>query len=342
MKKLSVILLSLSIIFSFSGCTSNNVSQYKSVVKENQKKVVRLASAGTSNFMGELPGIAQENKYIDEELKNIGYEVEYTNFPKAGPAVNEAFVAGSIDFAFYGDLPPVVLKSKGQDVKIIGIQNSSLNMDLIVQNDSDIKSVKDIKGKKIIVGKGTVYQQYFGNLIKANGIDEKDVEILNVVAEGESTFLSKSADGYVVTDAMAQKLAKGGNGRIIATTIDQPDFANQAVLVGRTNYIKENSEVPVALLKALLRAKEFAIKNSEEAYKIMAKSGYSDDIIKKSYGYDNGQFKFFNIGITDESINKLKNLNKFLLEQNLISKDANIDELVDNSYYEKALNELGK
>lgn len=342
MKKISAILLSLSIIFSFAGCANDKVSQDKTEAKENPKKIVRLASATTSNFMGELTGIAQENKYIDEEFKKIGYGVEYINFPKAGPAVNEAFVGGSIDFAYYGDLPPVVLKSKEQDIKIIGIPNSALNMDLIVQNDSDIKSVKDIKGKKIIVGKGTVYQQYFGNLIKANGIDEKDVEILNVVAEGESTFLSKSADGYVVTDAMAQKLAKSGNGRIVATTVDQPEFASQSVLVGRTDYIKENPEVPVALLKALLRAKEFAIKNSEEAYKVMAKSGYSEDIIKKSYGYDNGQFKFFNVEITSESINKLKNLNKFLREQNLISKDVNIDELVDNTYYEKALNELKK
>ncbi|EHI97194.1 ABC-type transporter, periplasmic subunit family 3 [Clostridium sp. DL-VIII] len=332
----------LSFLFSLAGCTKSNVSQNNAEARGSEKKVVRLGSATTSNFMGELPGIAQENKYIDEELKKIGYEVEYINFPKAGPAVNEAFVGGSIDFACYGDLPPVVLKSKGQNIKIVGIPNSSLNMDLIVQNDSDIKSVKDIKGKKIIVGKGTVYQQYFGNLVKANGIDEKDVEVLNVVAEGESTFLSKSADGYVVTDAMAQKLAKGGNGRIVATTVDQPEFASQSVLVGRTDYIKENSEVPVALLKALIRAQDFAKKNPEEAYKVMAKSGFSEDIIKESYGYDNGQFKSFNIEITDESINKLKNLNKFLYEQNLISKNVNIDELVDNSYYEKALNELGK
>jgi sulfonate transport system substrate-binding protein len=342
MRRVSAIVLILSFIFSFVSCSSNNTSKNKAEGKENEKKIVRLGSAGTSNFMGELPGVAQENKYIDEELKKIGYEVEYINFPKAGPAVNEAFVGSSIDFAYYGDLPPVVLKSKGQDIKIIGISNSSLNMDLIVQNDSDIKSVKDIKGKKIIVGKGTVYQQYFGNLIKANGIAEKDVELLNVVSEGESTFLSKSADGYIVTHLMAKKLEKAGSGKIIATSIDQPEFASQGVIVGRTDYIKENPQVPVALLKAILRAKEFAIKNPDEAYKIMAKLGYTEDIVKESYGYDNGQFKFFNVEITDDSIKKLKNLNHFLLEQSLISKDVNINELVDNSYYKKALDELRK
>lgn len=342
MKKLNAILLSLSIIFSLTGCTSNNVPQDHTAAKEDQKKIVRLGSATTSNFMGELPGIAQENKYVDEELKKIGYEAEYNNFPKAGPAVNEAFVSGSIDFAYYGDLPPVVLKSKGQDIKIVGITNSSYNMDLIVQNNSDIKSVKDIKGKKIIVGKGTVYQQYFGDLIKENNMDEKDVEVLNVVSEGESTFLSKSADGYITNDAMAQKLVEGGNGRIVATSKEQPEFASQTVLVGKTDYIKNNPEVPVALLKALIRAKEFAVKNPDEAYTILAKSGFSEDIVKKSYGYDDGQFNFFNIGITDDSIKKLKNLDNFLLEQNLISKDVDIDELVDNSYYEKALNELKK
>jgi sulfonate transport system substrate-binding protein len=168
------------------------------------------------------------------------------------------------------------------------------------------------------------------------------VEVLNVVSEGESTFLSKSADGYIVSDTMAKKLEKAGSGKIVATSIEKPEFSSQAVLAGRTDYIKENPQVSVALIKALLRAKDFAIKNPEEAYKIMAKSGYQKEIVKESYGYDNGQFKFFNIEITDDSIKKLKNLNNFLREQNLISRDVNIDELVDNSYYKKALDELKK
>lgn len=343
MKKIVITtILVLQLIFSLIGCGMNSQAS-NSVNKENiDNKIVRLASAGTQNFMGELAGIAQENKYIEEELDKIGYKVEYINFPAAGPAINEAFVGENIDFASYGDLPPVVLKSKGIDISIIGITNSNYNLDLIVQGDSEINSVKNIKGKKIIVGKGTIYQQYFDRLIKSNDIDEKDVEVINAVADAQSTFLSKNVDGYIASDIAARLLIKQGNAKIVATTLDNPEFTSQTVLVGRNKYIKDNPEVPVALMKALIRAKEFACSNSDEAYKIFSKVGVSEDIIKESYGYDDGKFQYFSLDVDNNSIKKLNELNDFLFEKKLIDKKSSIDELVNNSYYKKALQELGK
>ncbi|ADL53174.1 ABC transporter substrate-binding protein [Clostridium cellulovorans] len=341
-KVIATILILATSTLALVGCGQKQESNVKKQGDTSSQKVVRLGSATTSNFLGELAGVAQDKKFIEEELEKKGYKVEYINFPAAGPAVNEAFVGGSIDVAHYGDLPPTVLRSKGQDVKILAITNNEYNMDLVVQPDSDIKFVEDIKGKKIIVGKGTIYQQYFGNIIKEHGVSEKDVEVLNVVAEAQSTFSSKNADGYVTSHVIAQKLVKEGLGRIVISSVDKPEYANQTVFVGKTAYIKENPDVPVAIIKALLRAKEFVIKNPEESYKIMAQAGYPVEAIKEAYSYDKGKFNFFTLDIDEGSVAKLKNLNKFLREQNLTAKDVNVDDFVDNSYYEKALEEFNK
>lgn len=334
-KSISLIILVISLF----GCEQNSKNEDDSI---NNDKVVRLASASTQDFMGELSGIAQEKKYFDEELEKIGYKIKYVNFPAAGPAINEAFVGESIDFANYGDLPPVVLKSKGIDISTIAITNSQYNMDLIVQNNSNINSVEDIKGKKIIVGKGTIYQQYFGRLMKEHALNENDIEVVNAVADAQSTFLSKSADGYIVADAQARILVNQGDARIVESTMNKPEFSSQLVLIGRNKYMKNNPDVPVALLKALIRAQDFARSNEEESYKILANSGISEDIIKESYGYDNGKFEYFGLSINEDSVKKLNELNNFLYEKKLIDKKVDINSFVDNSYYEKALKELEK
>jgi sulfonate transport system substrate-binding protein len=344
-RKIGAIILGIGILASSIGCANNSgeVSAKEDVSANNEKKVVRLASATTGKNLGEVPGIAQEKKYYDEELEKIGYSIEYVNFPAAGPAVNEAFVGKSIDLAVYGELPPVILKSKGVEVSIIGTTNSSLNFTIVVQPNSSIKSVQDLKGKKVIVGKGTVYQQYFEKLIKENSIDQKGIEIINSVAEAQSTFLSKNADAYVTVDSAAKILITAGNAKsLVSTTTDSKELSSQAVLVGRNEYLKENPEVAVALIKAQLRAWDFLKKNPEEGYKEFSKTGIPIELIPSIYDYDGRNFDYFSPEITELTKKKLKATSDFLLGQGLIAKEVKPDDIVDTQYYEKAIKEYNK
>ncbi|MGG7177849.1 ABC transporter substrate-binding protein [Clostridium paraputrificum] len=336
------IILSLVIvsIFSLISCRKSSSTQNNENNINKGNKIVRLATATTNAVIGGVGGVAQEKKFIEDELSKIGYEVKYINFPAAGPAINEAFVSEEIEFADYGNLPPVVLKSKGVDISIIGVTDTNVVIDLLVQKDSNIKSVNDLKGKKVIVGKGTIYQQYFNNLIKRNGVEVKDIEVINSVAEAQSTFLSKSVDAYITSSIGAKLLEGQGNGKIIESSLNTPELSSETVLVGRNKYIKENPKVAVALLKAYIRAQEFARNNSNEAYKIFSNVGVDEGIIRDIYGVDNGKFENFTIEISQDTQKKIKNLSTFLKDEGLISKDINVDELIDNSYFEKAKKEL--
>lgn len=345
MKKKISIVLSIALTFALIiiGCSSKNNTNKTDSSNENIKKVVRIGFFGQNNILADYGtgDIAQQKKYFEEELGKIGYEPEYVPFPAGGPAINESFVSQNLDFAIYGDLPSIVLKSKGIGVSLIGITCNSLNLDLVVSSNSSINSIEDIKGKKIIVGKGTIAQNYFQHLIDANNIKISDVDVVNAGGDSTSTFLSGSVDGLVTNDTTSQKLVKDNSAKIIASTVDKQEWSSQNVVVVRDDYAKDNPDVPVAFLKALIRGKDF-IKNTEdknEIYKILD-SGMGEEITKKALSFDGEKFDFVGVEINSNSIDKLKDLNKFLLDQKLINNSVDIDKYINKTYYDKAVKEL--
>ncbi|MFW2499843.1 MULTISPECIES: ABC transporter substrate-binding protein [Clostridium] len=339
-KLFMVVSVAMTVMMAMTGCSlQNNTAKTNNSSNESTKKVVNIAYGGTSGHMPHLAEIAKQNKYFEEELSKIGYEPNYLSFSGAGPEVNEAIVSNKVDVAFYGDLPAIILKSKGVGISLVGINNSNTNMNLIVPKDSKITSVKDIKGKKIIVLKGTVTQNYFQHLIDANNIKINELEVVNAAKDANSAFLSGSVDGYVATDIVAEKLVQDNSAKVIDSTINNPQWSSQATVISRDEFAENNPEAQVAVLKALIRAKAYAKENNEEAYK-MLDSGFGESSTKRIYDIDGGKFDFFSVDVTDYSINKLKDLNNFLLDQKLISTSVDINRFINKSYYEKAVQEL--
>lgn|GEM_PF-121287 len=319
--------------------SQNNISGANS---NTEKKTVTLALAQESNELSGIWRLADKKKYIEEELGKVGYQLEVLGFAAAGPAVNEAFVSGKIDLAYYGNLPPVVLKSKGIDVSIVSIGDSQVNFSVIVPAHSDIKTIKDLEGKKVIVGRGTILDEYWGNLVKTYGIDVSKVKIINDVANANSTFVSGNADAYVIVDSAAHLINKQFPIKFIeSTATSHPEFASQIVLAAAGRFAKEHPEVITAMLKAYIRAYDYAVENREEAVQTFASNSTPIDIVEKIYSKESN-FSNLDGDIEEADKARLIKLNQFLLEHNYIEKSADINTLIDSSFFEQAKKELGK
>src|SRR5690349_6454052 len=86
---------------------------------DDKPSVIRIGfpNAGTGGRPlggGSYPHNAHHLRAIDEEFKADGIKIEWKFFPGAGPALNESFANGLVDFAFgHGDLPVIVGRSTG-------------------------------------------------------------------------------------------------------------------------------------------------------------------------------------------------------------------------------------
>lgn len=321
--------------------TSESVA--KEVDKEDNLKELRLALTTENNDLSGILLLAEQQDYLKEELEAVGYKLKVYGFAQAGPAINEAFAGKSIDLAIYGNLPPLVLKSNGVDVSVVAMNDSELDQCIVIPEDSEIKSVKDLKGKTVISGKGTILEEYFRKILQANDLKYEDINVINDVATATATFTSGNADALVMSHTQALLINKQFPIRFIESTTDShEELASQLVLVARNEFLQDHPDVMTAFLKAYIRGYQYALDNKEEAFDAFVNDKVSRDIVEDIYGSKEKVFSNLSAEITEKDITRLQEVDTFLLENGLISKNVDLKEFVNDSFYKEALKEVGK
>lgn len=109
--------------------------------------------------------------------KTLPFTVEYANFV-GGPAVLEAFRAGTADVAPVGDVPPIHAAATGQQVPIILAREvKPSSMSLATSPGTTIGSLQDLRGKKIAYAEGTAQQVVVLRALQNAGLSTDDVEL---------------------------------------------------------------------------------------------------------------------------------------------------------------------
>ena len=301
------------------------------------QKTVKLGFPGTNNVFQGLLGVAQNKRCIDEELELIGYNIEFVSFSGMGPAVNEALAGSKIDLAIYADFPGIIAKSRGVNIDLLGIPENKVHASVVVKRDSPIASIKELRGKKVGFTKGTFVQKFFLRLLTDHGLTGKDVELIDLNSDLQAALVSGNVDALVLIQSqalqltMVQKVAKE-----LANSIRNPSQSSQFVFVGAHSFVKNNQEVVVAVNKGLLRTKDFFRINPKYCYQAITKSGMELEVVREIFQQEAPDFDLFTIGITEDSIKRLDETQKFMVENGLIEKKFDTAKWADNSYYEKA------
>ncbi|MBP7860005.1 ABC transporter substrate-binding protein, partial [Patescibacteria group bacterium] len=135
----------------------------------------------------------------------------------------------------------------------------------------NIKSPKDLKGKKIAVEMGGMGEYLLYDFFSKNKIEFSDVEVVNLNAEEASiAFIENKVDSAVTYEPHLSKAVEKGNGEKIYTSAMSPNLIID-VLVSKTKYSDSNHEKISAFVRSYFKAVDFIEKYPEEAYRIGAK-----------------------------------------------------------------------
>lgn len=333
-KRIAATLLTAVVISTgLTACQSKQASNAGNTV-EGETKVVRIGSSGTDGTATDAALIAQKLGYFDEELEKAGYKPEYIGFTGAGPAMNEALASGSLDIALYGDLPAITAKSSGIDTKIFASYNSNYPFAVLAGRNSGITSVKDLKGKKVAVGFGTVPYEYLSKLLEKNGLSINDIEVVNTSTDGPTMLASNQVDAVVTADTAVRIYEQKGIGTALISSKDDEDISGLLVASTTSKYISSDRNAVVAVVKALNRAYEYAGANPDDTLEKLVTNNYNKELL--SVTYSDRSFSYYNPEITDNVKTRITSAKKFALDNKLITKDINIDELIDSSIYKDA------
>ncbi|MET9544548.1 aliphatic sulfonate ABC transporter substrate-binding protein [Streptomyces sp. NPDC006627] len=202
-----------------------------------------------------------------------GTEAKYSQF-NAGPSEIEALNAGSIDIGWIGPSPAIngYTKSAGKNLRIIG-GSASGGVKLVV-DPKKIKSLDDVKGKKIATPQlGNTQDVAFLNWVAEQGWDvdaqsgKGDVSVVRTDNKiTPDAYKSGSIDGAWVPEPTASKLVAEG-GKVLLDEADLwPDkkFVITNIIV-KQSFLDEHPKVVEAVLRGAVRTNAWIEKNPDKA-----------------------------------------------------------------------------
>lgn len=174
-----------------SGCADSSAAADE---EEPDAALASKVPAGTSLKIASYQG-AEQLRFKLAKLGDLPFKVSSWANIGAGPDVINAFRAGSLDVGNNAGIPPIQAAYQGYDAKIVAINiTRKPNYVFATEPDSDIRSVKDFKGRKLAFSQGQAQGVVLLRALKKAGISYDDVELVPLTS---NQFLTALQSGQV-------------------------------------------------------------------------------------------------------------------------------------------------
>lgn len=261
---------------------------------------------------------------LETRLAEQGIKVQWTEFP-GGPQLLEGLNVGSIDFGVTGETPPVFAQAAGADLVYVANEPPAPTSEaILLPKDSPIKSVAELKGRKVALNKGSNVHYLLVRALEENGLKYSDIQPVYLPpADARAAFERGAVDAWVIWDPYQAAAEKQLHAR---TLVDARGLADnhQFYLATRT-YAKEHPQVLTTLVEEVRSVGEWSQKNPEQVTEQVAPLlGLPADITLtavKRQGYG-AQF------ITPEVVAKQQKIADAFTQLKLIPKALSIKDVV--------------
>jgi sulfonate transport system substrate-binding protein len=154
---------------------------------------------------------------LEQRLAAQNIAVKWTEFP-AGPALLEGLNVGSIDFGTVGEAPPIFAQAAGANLVYVGNEPPSPASEaLVVPQHSTVRSVAELKGKKVALNKGSNVHYLLVKVLEKAGVDYRAVQTVFLPpAEARAAFERGAVDAWAIWDPFLAAAEKQLGARVLA------------------------------------------------------------------------------------------------------------------------------
>lgn len=206
-----------------------------------------------------------------------GLDIEPRAFT-TGVELFQALVGGSLDVLTTGGvLSNFPARGQGKVFLINDLEHATGQ--IWVNADSGINSVKDLKGKKIALTRGTTAHNLVHQALKSVGMDSTtDVEILNQRMSDAVTGFIAGAVPAVATwvPFNVQIKAKAPKARLLVDASAYPAGTIVDGWAARNDFYEKQKDVLKKIIRAWVPANDFLVNKPQEALKILHQKNYSE------------------------------------------------------------------
>ena len=249
-----------------AGCGGDSGSK-----SGGEKQFLNIATGGTAGTYYPLGGALAELlnnniKGMNASAQSTGASVANVNMLKDG-SVDLAFIHN--DIAYYAVNGSEMFK----DNKVAGLRGLAAlypeTIQFVTTADKGIKSIADLKGKKVLGGrKGGMPEMVFEYILKQNGLDpQKDLSIDQSIDFGATAAAftgDDSADFTVEFEPSATALEKQGAGYVVASLGVDSGYVPYTSYSAKTSYMEKNPDIMQKFTDALQKGMDYVQSHTPE------------------------------------------------------------------------------
>lgn len=256
-----------------------------SVPRQIRIGVPMAGLGGRPYSMGSYVSAMHAQGRLEREFSRDGTRIAWHFFAGAGPAVNEALAEGALDFAWQGDLPEIVARSRGLGTLQLAVAGNKVPLLVAVNARSNISSLADLKGKTVANFQGTTLQLVADRVLATVGLSERNVHMVNLdpstaaeaVAQGQidATFTE-----FALMPRMARILRV-----IFVSGPKTPELTSQSSFIVTDGFAAAYPDAVDRVVRVAVAAAYWASQERNRAalYALFDKTGYPPAYIRAAF-----------------------------------------------------------
>jgi sulfonate transport system substrate-binding protein len=200
---------------------------------------------------------------LEKRLAPLNVSVSWTEFA-AGPVQLEALNVGSIDFGDVGEAPPIFAQAAGAPLAYVAATVPRPQSEaVLVPPGSSIRSVADLKGKKIALNRGSNVHYFLVKLLRQHGLQYSDVNVAYLApADARATFERASIDAWVIWDPFFAAAQKTLGARVVADASGV--VGNRGYYFSSQSYVAKNPDVIRIVIEEIEKVDQWGSRNKDQ------------------------------------------------------------------------------
>lgn len=219
---------------------------------------------------------------LEKKLAPLNVEVKWLEFA-AGPQLLEGLNLGSIDFGYVGEVPPIFALAAGAPLVYTAYELPTPEAEgILVPKDSPIRTIADLRGKKIAFNKGSDVHWLVVKALEDAGLKYGDIQPAYLApADARAAFQNGAIDAWAIWDPFFVAAQKQIGARVLTTA--KGIVNRHQYFVSTRSFSEKNAEVVKILMQELGEVGQWVRDNYAEAAKELAPiQGLEPDIVEAS------------------------------------------------------------
>jgi len=208
--------------------------------------------------------VLKDKGLLEEEFKKDGITIRWVLSAGSNKAL-EFLNAGSLDFGSTAGAAALIGKVNGNPIQSIYVYSRPEWTALVTKGDSAIRTVADLKGKRVAVTRGTDPHIFLVRALAESKLTEKDVKLVLLQhADGRLALERGDVEAWAGLDPIMASAEVEGGARLFYR---KPEANTWGVLNVREEFAKANPEIVKRVLKVYETARKQSLANPAELTK---------------------------------------------------------------------------